>query len=436
MSKNHQAKAIMMNKEIFGNKKGIGTRAKTYKIGLGLIMALLIMAVRVPYTHARPVAAVNLGSAGNYVILAETTITTTGTTHITGDIGLSPAASSYFTGFSQVMDSSNQFSTSSLVTGRLYAATYADPTPATLTTAVTDMGTAYTTANGQATTDPMGTTDLNGQTLAPGVYAWTSNLAITGDFTISGSSSDVWIFKIPGTLTVSSGVVVTLSGGATYNNIFWVVGGQTTLVTTVSFQGIILDYTSIAMQAGATLTGRALAQAAVTLISNTISLGQTAEGIILAPASSTNPLGTSHTVTSIVTGPGGPMVGSNVTFRVVSGPNAGLTSSVLTGSNGRASFAYMSSVPGTDTIEASFVNSQEATVTSNQVTKTWASESPTAVGGKIVPIDTLSVLSVLLSQYSAVIVLLIILIVPLGFLLVRKRNKVLSLIIRLLRARA
>jgi hypothetical protein len=160
------------------------------------------------------------------------------------------------------------------------------------------------------------------------------------------------------------------------------------------------------------------------------------EGIILAPLSSTNPSGTSHTVTAIVAGPGGPMVGSNVTFRVVSGPNAGLTSSVSTGSNGRASFAYMSSVPGTDTIEASFVNSQGATVTSNQVTKTWTIESPTTVGGKIVPIDTLSVLSVMLSQYSAVIVLLIILIVPLGFLLVKKRNKLQSLIIRLLRARA
>lgn len=120
------------------------------------------------------------------------------------------------------------------------------------------------------------------------------------------------------------------------------------------------------------------------------------------------------------------MVGRGVTFRVVSGPNAGLTSSVLTNSSGQASFAYMSSVPGTDTIEASFVNSQGATVTSNQVTKTWTIESPTTVGGKIVPIDTLSVLSVMLSQYSAVIVLLIILIVPLGFLLVKKRNKLQS----------
>ncbi|MGD0318817.1 MAG: ice-binding family protein, partial [Nitrososphaerales archaeon] len=61
-----------------------------------------------------------------------------------------------------------------------------------------------------------------------------------------------------------------LSGGATYNNVFWVVGGQTTIGTTASFKGIILDYTSIAMQTGATLTGRALAQAAVTLDANTI----------------------------------------------------------------------------------------------------------------------------------------------------------------------
>jgi len=170
------------------------------------------------------------------------------------------------------MDSSGTFATSSLVTGKAYAADYTAPTPSTLTTAVGDMQTAYTAANGEAcpAANNEGTTALNGQTLAPGVYCWTSDLAITGSFTLSGSSSGVWIFQIPGTLTVSSGVIVTLSGGATYNHIFWVVGGQTTIGTTASFKGIILDYTSIAMQTGATLTGRALAQTAVTLNANTI----------------------------------------------------------------------------------------------------------------------------------------------------------------------
>lgn len=261
----------MMNKAIIRNKKVIGTRAKTLMTGLGVIMALLIMAGGVLNTHAA--TAVNLGSAGNFVILAETTITTTGTTQIIGDIGLSPAGASSFTGFSQVLDGSGQFSTSSLVTGRLYAADYTAPTPATLTTVVTDMVTAYTNANSQSTDflnigTPAGT--VPAQTLPAGVYTWDNNVVITGNIILSGGTSEVWIFQIPGTLDVATGVSVTMSGGATYNNVFWVVGGQTTLHAGVTFNGIILDYTSIAMQDGATLTGRALAQAAVTLIGNTI----------------------------------------------------------------------------------------------------------------------------------------------------------------------
>jgi hypothetical protein len=137
--------------------------------------------------------------------------------------------------------------------------------------------------------------------------------------------------------------------------------------------GNILALTTITVNTGATVDGRLLARnGAVTLQNNTI--GQTVhlEGITLTPASSTNPFNTSHTVTATVAGTGDPVVGRNVTFTIVDGPNEGLTSTVLTDSNGQASFTYMtSSSPGTDTIEASFVNSQGATVTSNQVTKTW-----------------------------------------------------------------
>ncbi len=254
-----------------------------------------------PLVPPTATSAVNLGAAGNYVILAETAVTTTGTTHITGDIGLSPAAASSFTGFGQAMDPSGVFSTSSLVTGHLYAADYAAPTPANLGTAITNMGTAYTTANGKAMTVSEGTTTLCGQTLAPGVYTWTSDLPITCGITLSGGSSGVWIFQVPGTLTVSSGVIVTLSGGATYNNVIWVVGGQTTLGTTVEFQGIILDYTSIAMQTGATLTGRALAQAAVTLESNTITAPPVG-GVTASPSTVDQGQTSSLTSTPVTTG--------------------------------------------------------------------------------------------------------------------------------------
>src|SRR3989344_5227965 len=82
--------------------------------------------------------AVNLGTAGNFVILAKSGISATGTTLVVGDIGVSPVAASYITGFGLIADSSNTFSTSSLVTGKAYAADYTPPTPTKMTTAVSD----------------------------------------------------------------------------------------------------------------------------------------------------------------------------------------------------------------------------------------------------------------------------------------------------------
>ncbi len=226
-------------------------------------------------------ATVNLLSAGNYVILAKTAITTTPgvvDTSITGDIGVSPAAAASMTGFAQVLDVSNAFSTSALVTGKIYASDYAVPTPATLTTAVLDMQNAYTDAATRipgvgATNLNVGAGTLNGQNFAPGTYTWngpTSNVTITGDITLTGSASDIWIFQVAGTLDLASGKKIILAGGAQPQNVFWQVAGAVTLVTGSQFQGIILAQTNIAMQDGASLNGRALAQTAVTLIGNTI----------------------------------------------------------------------------------------------------------------------------------------------------------------------
>jgi hypothetical protein len=116
-------------------------------------------------------AAVNLGTAGNYVILTKSGISTTGTTHITGDIAVSPIDSTAITGFGLIADSSNTFSTSSLVTGKIYAANYAVPTPATLTTAVSDMDTAFTDAAGRSAPDAteLGNGEIGGLTIYPGL---------------------------------------------------------------------------------------------------------------------------------------------------------------------------------------------------------------------------------------------------------------------------
>ena len=224
-------------------------------------------------------SAVNLGTAGNFVILAKSGISTTGTTSIVGDIGVSPAAASYITGFGLIADSSNTFSTSSLVTGKIYAADYTAPTPTTMTTAISDMETAYTDAAGRTETNivtELGAGDISGKTIAPGLYKWGTGVLINNGVTLSGGANDIWIFQIAQDLTVGNGAIITLSGGAQPKNIFWQVAGQTTLGTTSNFKGIILCQTLIEMQTGATLNGRALAQTAVTLDANAVTVSGTA----------------------------------------------------------------------------------------------------------------------------------------------------------------
>ncbi len=224
-------------------------------------------------------AGVNLGSAGSYVILAKTGISTTGSTAIVGDLGLSPAAATYITGFALTLPTAGAFSTSAIVTGKIYAADYADPTPAKLTTTVLDMQTAYTNAMGRAPdVTELGAGNIGGLTLTQGVYKWGTGLLIPVDVTLSGSANDVWIFQIAQTLNVSSAVKIVLAGGAQASNVYWIVGGQTTIGTTAVMNGNILDQTAIVMNTGAQLNGRALAQTAVTLDANNVTAPSSSSG--------------------------------------------------------------------------------------------------------------------------------------------------------------
>jgi len=218
---------------------------------------------------------VDLGTAGDFVILTKSGITTTGTTNITGDIGVSPIDHTAMTGFSETMDISNQFSTSALVTGKLYAADYAVPTPAKMNTAVSDMETAYTDAAGRTLPDhtELGAGDITGMDLAPGLYKWSTGVLISaGGVTLTGGANAVWIFQIAQDLTVANTAIVHLAGGAQAKNIFWQVGGGTgvSLGTTSRFKGNILAIKAIVINNGARLVGRALAQTNVTLNANTI----------------------------------------------------------------------------------------------------------------------------------------------------------------------
>lgn len=249
----------------FNKKSILAVTALITTISLGLVGSMAAQA-------AGPTA-INLGTAENFVILTKTGITTTGVTAINGNIGVSPITSTAITGFGLTLDRSRTFSRSTLVTGKVYAANYAAPTPSMLTTAISDMQIAYADASGRKnpTATELGAGNIGGKTIKPGLYKWSSNVTIPADVTLSGSSKDVWIFQIAGTLDISTGKKVILKGGAQAKNIFWQVAGRTNLASMSVFNGNILDKTAITMQSGARLNGKALAQTNVTLIANTVS---------------------------------------------------------------------------------------------------------------------------------------------------------------------
>ena len=251
-------------------------RVLTILVVLSLLMSMFTgVFAPVPEARAAGPLPVNLGTAGNFAVLAKTGISTTGATHVTGDIGVSPAAASFITGFALIADATNTFSRSSLVTGKVYAATYAPPTPANMSTAVSNMQAAYTDAAGRAHgVGPalnIGGGTVAGKTLVPGVYTWSSNVTITTDLTLAGGANDVWIFQITGTLGIEAGKKIILTGGAQAKNIFWQVAGAVTPRPGSHVEGNILAQTNIVMQTGSTMNGRLLAQSAVTLQATTVS---------------------------------------------------------------------------------------------------------------------------------------------------------------------
>jgi len=215
---------------------------------------------------------VNLGVAGDFVILAETGISTVPISAITGDIGVSPNSATSITGFDLILDATGVFSTSTQVTGNVYASDYAVPTPNILITAVGDMVTAYNDAAGRPTPDflNMGAGNLSGLTLVPGLYKWDTGVMVTTAVTLNGGPNDVWIFQIPDGITMGPGATVTLAGGAKAKNIFWQSFGVVSLDTAAHMEGIVLCYSAITLGTNATVNGRLLAQTAVTLQSSTV----------------------------------------------------------------------------------------------------------------------------------------------------------------------
>ena len=192
-----------------------------------VLATLMVIAVAQPPTPA-PVL---LGSAGEFAILSKAGISTVPASAITGDIGVSPIAADAITGFSLIADASNTFSTSDQVTGKCYAADYSSPTPTKMTTAISDMETAYTDAAGRAISD---SANLNvkagriaGETFKEGVYNWGSDIDVAKDIYLEGNSDSLFLFQTTGNVIVGTGAKIVLLADSSGNgmispaNIVW-----------------------------------------------------------------------------------------------------------------------------------------------------------------------------------------------------------------------
>jgi hypothetical protein len=217
--------------------------------------------------------AVDLGFAGSYAILSKSGISSVPQSAITGDIGVSPIAATAITGFTLTADSTNAFSSSTQVTGRVLAADYAVPTPALLTSAVGAMEAAYTDAAGRdvdVTRINILTGAIDEITMRPGVYQWDGDVSFSKPVTFQGDSDDIFILQIAGNLLVGGGARVILLDGARAENIFWQVAGSAEIGLSVHMEGIILIKTAITFITGSSLNGRVLSQTATVLQSATI----------------------------------------------------------------------------------------------------------------------------------------------------------------------
>jgi hypothetical protein len=286
----------------------------------------------------------SLGTAQSFGVLAGSTVTNTGSTIITGDLGVSPGTA--ITGFPPGTEVGGTVSAGDAVALQAEA----------------DTTTAYNNLAAQACNTTYSTpTDIGGLTLTPGVYCFASSAGLTGTVTLDGQGNPnaVFIFEIGSTLITASNSAVVLINGAEPCSVFWQVGSSATLGTGTAFLGNILASASITLDANATLSGRALAESgAVTLSSNTVSV-------------------TSCSVTTLVP----PTL--NKTFSPGSILTSGVSTLTITLSNPNSTAASLTSAL-TDALPSGVVISGSASSTcGGTVTATAGGSSVSLSGGSI-----------------------------------------------------
>jgi hypothetical protein len=232
-----------------------GTRTPAVLLSGGVALVAALAAVG-PASAAQ--VPVDLGTATSYAVLAGSTVTNTGVSNISGDLGVSPGTA--VVGFPP-----------GLVTGGVIHAGDANAAQAEQ-----DLVTAYDTAAGETPQTPVGP-DLAGQTLVAGIYGNSNaagTLGLTGTLTLDGKNdpNGLFVFQADSTLITASGASVRLINGANPCNVYWKVGSSATLGTSTEFVGNILALTSISLDTDANVQGRVLARnGAVTLDSNDVS---------------------------------------------------------------------------------------------------------------------------------------------------------------------
>jgi hypothetical protein len=227
---------------------------------------------------------VGLGTAGSFAVLAGTTVTNTGPSSISGDLGVSPGTA--VTGFPPGIVTGGTVHSADGVAG----------------SAQSDLTTAYNDAAGRSLTASVPAFIGAGQTLAPGVYKASSSLELGGSLTLDagGDPDAVFIFQASSTLITDSASSVILTNGAQACNVFWQVGSSATLGTNSAFTGSILALTSISVDTGDTIAGRALARnGAVTLDDDVITVPTCSTTV---PTPTPTPTGTGPTPTPTPTG--------------------------------------------------------------------------------------------------------------------------------------